>query len=275
MKRCTTTVLIVLMMLPVLVGVRPALAQPRLDFVIIQPGQPGTPEDAQPVMDALAAYLQNKLGKQVAIQGRYFNRADSAQAYLQTARPRWGIVGLGFFLENRERFDLRPAAATRPGGSDQDLWRLVVGPKGPAQWRQIQGKVSGTMLFDQAAAGQLLFASHPGQLPFALEGTFQPLAAVRAVLAGRTAGAVLDRPQWEALQALPQFTQLRVLLQSKPLPTSPVVTFGAPDARTAQLTKVLQGMEQDPAAASLLQLLQTEGFGPVDGRLATLKLARP
>ena len=45
-----------------------------LDFAVIQPGQPGNSDQAQPVMDALALYLQKKLGDTVSIKGHYFNK---------------------------------------------------------------------------------------------------------------------------------------------------------------------------------------------------------
>jgi ABC-type phosphate/phosphonate transport system substrate-binding protein len=239
-----------------------------LNFVVIQPGQPGSSEEAQPVMDALAAYLQQKLDGDAAVAGSYYNRTEEALAALEKTTPQWGIVSLGFFVEQGERFAMQPIAATRPVGRDQDLWHLIVAKGGVADWRQLSGQVQGTMLFQSKAAARLLFAAEPRQLPFELQGTFSPLRAVRDVARGKASGAVLDLPQHQALQALPLMEKLTVIHRSAPLPTAAVVWFGPPGRPARQLADLLQKMADDPAAKDLLQLLQTEGFGPPDPRLA-------
>jgi len=57
-------------------GSGPATSADVLDFVVIQPGQPGAPQEAQPVMDALAAYIQKKMGLEGAVNGAYFWNSD-------------------------------------------------------------------------------------------------------------------------------------------------------------------------------------------------------
>jgi hypothetical protein len=249
----------------------PAFCSENFDFVIIQPGQPGTSEDAQPVMDALATYLQKKLGADVTIRGRYFNQAEQAAAYLAGNRPQWGIVGLGYYLGHAGDLCMTPLASTRPGGSDSDTWRLVVAKNGPDKWQTVKGVVSGTMLFEPGIAAGLLFDSSVAELPFSLEGTIRPLSALRSVLRGKGGAVVLDKPQYDAVQALPMASGVKVLKTSRSLPTSAVVVFGPKKKLHERLSSVLREMRKDPAAADLLKLLQTEGFGPVDKRLDALK----
>jgi hypothetical protein len=254
-----------------LVAVAPAHAAETFDFVIIQPGQPGTSEDAQPVMDSLAAYIQEKLGGEVAVHGRYFNRVKDADAYLADNHPRWGIVQLGYFLGRGEASCMTPLAATRPGGSESDMWRMLVVKGGPDEWQSAKGTVYGTMLFQPDVAARLLFGKAAGDLPFSLEGTFRPLRALRSVLRGKATGVILDQPQYDAVLSLPQSDDLKVLQASDPLPTSAVVAFGPPAEIHDRLRGILQDMQNDPAAGDLLQLLQTEGFGPADSRLETMR----
>lgn len=263
------SMLLVLMFLITSIG--PAFSSESFDFVIIQPGQPGTSADAQPVMDALAAYLQKKLGTDVTIHGRYFNQTEQAAAYLADNRPQWGIVGLGYYLGHAGERCMTPLASTRPGGADSDVWRLVVAKNGPDKWQAVKGVVSGSMLFEPGIAAGLLFDTSLAELPFSLEGTVRPLSALRSVLRGKGGAVVLDKPQYDAFQALPMASGIKVLKTSKALPTSAVVAFGPRGKIHERLRTVLQAMRKDPAAADLLKLLQTEGFGPVDKRLDELK----
>lgn len=249
----------------------PVAAAECMNFAIIQPGQPGNTQDAQPVMDALTSYLQERLSPDWEIQGIYYNRLRDALHMMKTAPPRWGIVSLGFYIEYAKRFRMYPLAATRPGGFTKDLWRLVTLKNNPEDWQDLHGTVGGTMLFDTRAAAHLLFGDKIHVLPFALRGTFQPLELLRSVYQGQKAGAILDRMQYEAAKSLPCIAALKTIYQSPPLPTSPVVSFGPPDKFTQQLTEVLRHMRDDPNAAALLRLLQTDGFGPVDKDLVKLQ----
>ncbi|MFP4086421.1 MAG: PhnD/SsuA/transferrin family substrate-binding protein [Desulfobacteraceae bacterium] len=231
-----------------------------LDFVVIQPGQPGDAESARPVMEALAAYVQKGFRSKVQVEGRYFNRLDPALAFLQDHRPAWGIVSPGFYVQEAARLNMTPIASTRPGGHETDVWRLMATKDGNDQWRTLTGTVSGSMLFETRAAACLLFGVPARDLPFTLAGTFRPLRALRKVAAGTLTGAVLDRRQYEAVQRLPLARKIKVIHTSGPLPPSPVVWRGPPDKRTGQLTSILLGMKADKDAQSLLRLLQTDGF---------------
>lgn len=116
-----------------------------------------------------------------------------------------------------------------------------------------------------------MFSKSEAELPFALKGTSRPLRALRGVLRGKGGAVVLDKPQFDAVQALSLASKLKVLTASASLPTSAVVAFGAPGDLHRRLRTVLENMQHDSAASELLQLLQTEGFGPVDARLDTLQ----
>ncbi len=263
MKQIRPVSILFLIAMAIFVWSGPAISGETLDFAVIQLGQPGTPQEAQPVMDALAAYLQKKIGPDVKIKGRYFNELDPALDFLHNTPPVWGIVRLGFYSEQASRFQMTGIASTRPGGYNKDIWRLVVKRDAPEDWKSLRGKVLGNMLFETDAAACLLFGVPPAQLPFTLAGTFRPLRSLRRVIKGKTTGAVLDRAQYEALKALPLVNKIKVVHTGE-LPASPVVWFGTPDERTKRLTAILLGMKEDRNAETLLKLLQTDGFGPAD-----------
>ncbi len=235
-----------------------------LDFAVIQPGQPGTSQEAQPVMDVLAAYIQKKMGAGVTVKGLYFNKLDLALDFLHNTPPVWGIIRLGFYSEQAGRFQMTALASTRPGGYNKDIWRLVVKKDAPEDWNSLRGKILGNMLFETDAAACLLFGVPPAQLPFILKGTFRPLSSLRRVSKGKTTGVVLDRSQYEALEALSLAKKIKTIHTSRELPASPVVWFGIPDDRIKRLAAILLGMKEDRDAETLLKLLQTDGFGPAD-----------
>jgi len=115
MKQIRSAPILFLIAMAIFVWSDPVMSAETLDFAVIQPGQPGTPQEAQPVMDALAAYLQKKIGPGVEIKGQYFNQVDQALDFLHNAKPAWGIVRLGFYSEQASRFRMTALASTRPG----------------------------------------------------------------------------------------------------------------------------------------------------------------
>ncbi len=264
MKQIRSASILFLIAMAVFVWSGPAISGESLDFAVIQPGQPGTSREAQPVMDALAAYIQKKMGAGVTVKGHYFNKLDPALDFLHNTPPVWGIVRLGFYSEQARRFQMTALASTRPGGYNKDIWRLIVKRDALEDWKALKGNILGNMLFETDAAACLLFGVPPAQLPFTLKGTFRPLRSLRRVTKGKTTGVVLDRSQYEALEALSLAKKIKTVHTSQELPTSPVVWFGTPDDRTKRLAAILLGMKEDKDAENLLKLLQTDGFGPAD-----------
>lgn len=244
----------------------------NLDFVVIQPGQPGTEAEARPVMDALADYVGEKMGSDVTAKGRYFNHLEPALAFLETSPPAWGIVQLGVYVQHSTGLQMTPLAATRPGGFEKDVWRLMVQKDAGSDWQSLTGKVRGNMLFETKAVSCLLFGLPPGRLPFTLSGTFRPLRSLRSLVKGKITGVVLDRVQYETVKTMAVGRKIKLLHTSRDLPASPVVWFGAVGDSTKKLSRVLQGMKDDEKAAKLLALLQTDGFGPADQGLLQLRL---
>lgn len=269
MKKYDIIVLFLAMLLTLVIGRAEA---GNIDFAVIQPGQPGTAAEAGPVMDALAGYLEEKVGTQSTIKGHYFNQLAPALEFLRASPPAWGIIQLGVYVKYATRFQMIPFAATRPGGFQKDIWRLMGRSNAEKEWRKLKGKVLGNMLFEKKSSACLLFGMPPERLPFVLEGTFRPLRSVRSAAKGRIAGVVLDRIQYEAVTSMSVGKKMRLLHASPLLPTSPVVWFGAPNDEMKKIANVLQGMKDDRDAHKLLKLLQTDGFGPVDPALPKLSL---
>lgn len=235
----------------------------RFDFAIIQPGQPGTTAEAQPVMDELARYLSGKLG--MAVKGVYYNDLDAAEKYLDENRPAWAVTGLTFFRSFVETYNMIPVAATLPQGLEKDVWRLIVPADGPDSADKISGTVYGSMLYTPEARN-ILFSGKNGS-SFAMEGTHKSLRMLRKVNRGSIAGVCLDAVQYSVIKGSDTYSNIKVIFTSEKLPTSPVVWFGNPADDALRLQAVLLDMAKDPSASNLLKLLQTDGFNPADEEL--------
>lgn len=235
----------------------------RFDFAIIQPGQPGTTTEAQPVMDELGKYLSAKLGEKV--QGVYYNDLNAALNCLSKNKPAWGISGLTFFKSYSAKFIMTPVASTLPQGMEKDVWRLIVPTSGPDSPKDIKGKVYGSML-STPQSREILFGTEKGA-GFTVEGTCKALRMLRKVNKGKVAGVVLDAVQYSVIEGSDRYANTKVVYTSPKLPNSPVVWFGKTTDDAFRLQAVLLDMDKDPAAKNLLKLLQTSGFNPADGDL--------
>jgi hypothetical protein len=212
------------------------------------------------------------MGPDETIKGHYFNHLDAALAFLKSSPPAWGIVQLGVFVQHAMDFQMTPVATTRPGGFANDVWRLMARKDAGSDWKSLNGKIRGNMLFEKKAAACLLFGLLPDRLPFTFEGTFRPLRSLRSLVKGKITGVVLDRVQYEVVKTMSIGKKIKVMHISRELPTSPVVWFGDENDSTKKLACVLQGMKEDVNAAKLLALLLTDGFGPADPDLLQFRL---
>jgi len=240
-------------------------ADDPIHFLIIQPGSPGTTEEAAPLMARLADYLSTHSAGTPIVEGLYVNTLNDVERAIRTLQPRIAIVTLPYYLEQRVRLGLRAQLATRPGGRTEDHYRLAVATTNPAvSWEMVKGEVAGTLCFTADAVSRLMFQRPAAALPFHCQPTDRLLRAARQVVQGELTGLLLTDEQYASLQALPEGKSLKELHVSPSLPPPLVVSFGTPDGGAKALTKALVEMKNDPAARDLLTELRTDGFEPID-----------
>jgi ABC transporter, phosphonate, periplasmic substrate-binding protein len=255
-----------------LLAAAPASAAAPIHFLLIQPGSPGTTEEAAPVIGRLADYLAQHLPKGTAVAGLYLNSIDQVAPAVAQQKPRIAIVTLPYYLEHRAAYDWRPQLTTRPlpagqagGGKTEDHYHLLVSTANPAAgWEKLTGAVAGTICFTPEPVARLLFDRPAAALPFHCQPTDRLLRASRQVARGELAGLIVTDEQFTSLMMLPEGTSLKELHATGPLVPPLVVTFGPPDAPVESVIQALRGMKDDPAAHELLTELRTDGFGPVD-----------
>jgi len=268
--RCTRRLAVALLGLVVIAAVYAggraahALDDP-IQFLIIQPGSPGSSDEAAPLMTRLADYLAARVPGRPIVKALYVNTPDNAERAVRTLNPRAAIVTLPYYLEQRVRHRFQAKLISRPGGRAEDHYHLLVSSAGAVtDWRALHGEVAGTLCFTADAVSRLLFGRPASLLPFRCQPTDRLLRASRQVARGELAGLIVTDEQYGSLTALPEGKALKTLLTTGPLPPPLVVTFEPADGASSGLTKALLDMKNDPAARDLLAELRTDGFAPVD-----------
>lgn len=243
-------------------------ADDPLLFDLIQPGSPGSTEEAAPLMARWADYLSGHLTGRPPhppMMGRYINTIEQARIVLSQIKPRFAIVTVPYYLEHRSAYNFQPQLATRPGGHTEDHYRLLVSTTNPvATWEKLTGDVAGTLCYTPEGVARLMFQRTAASLPFHCQPTDRLLRAARQVVRGEIAGLLVTDEQYASLTALPEGASLKPLHASGPLPPSLVVTLGRPDAVQQSIIQTLLGMKDDPTAHELLTELRTDGFQPID-----------
>jgi hypothetical protein len=270
-----------LLLLAALPAALPAatLAAPagQVALVACAPGFPGTREEAQPAMDALAAALARAAGwPEGALAATYLPGEADGVARLGQPDAAVAMVSLPFFLRHGAALGLVPRLQVEVVGAGLlERWSLVAR----------KGRVTGPS--DLAGLTVLSTAGYApafvrgalgawGRVPdaAAVAPTAQVLSALRKAAKGEPVAVLLDGAQAEALASLPFAADLEVVARSAPVPTSLVATVGTrlPAARWALLEKAFLSAAGDPGGAAALAGVRMVRFAPVDA--AALGAAR-
>ena len=272
------------LLLPLLLVVAPraAAAAPdpppgRVTVVACAPGFPGTPEEAQPAMDALAAALARAARwPEGALAATYLPIEAEGVARLGQPDAAVALVSLPFFLRHGAALGLVPRLQAELAGQGlTERWSLVARKGRVARPADLAGL---TVLSTAGYAPDFVRgALGPwGRLPgaAAVAPTAQVLSALRKAAKGEAVAVLLDGAQAEALATLPFAADLEVVARSAPVPTSLVATVGTrlAGARWAALEKAFLSVAADPGGAAALAGVRMARFAPVDA--AALAAAR-
>src|SRR6185503_19093175 len=133
------------------------------NFIIVQPGYPGSTNEAEQFVSDLMSAI-GKGGGPGDLKAEYHNDAQEALKAINEKRPQMGIVSLGFYLAHKEDLQLEPILASRP------LERFyLASKKGSAvQPGDLAGKaVSGTPFQEPEFVARILFGPGAGGGPVA------------------------------------------------------------------------------------------------------------
>ena len=242
---------------------------PALTLVTCAPGFPGTTEEAQPAMDALAVSLGRGAALAPGALGAVY-LPDEAEGVARLGAPdaALALVSLPFFLRHGAALGLTPRLmVARSGDGALERWTLVAK----------KGRVS-----KPADLAAFTVLSTAGYAPAFVRGalgafgrlapstqvtaTSQTLSALRKAAAGADVAALLDGPQGEALATLPFAGDLEAVARSAPVPVALLATVGArlPPARWAPVERALLGLASDPQGATALAGIRMSRLVPLD-----------
>lgn len=260
-------------------------------MAIVQPGYPGSTAEAETFMAQFTKYVGEASGL-AGLGGAYYNDAKKALAAIAERDPPFGLVSLGFYLEQRKKLGLTALAAARPWDAF-----VVLGPPG-AEPAKLAGKtVAGGPLHEVKFLERIAFRDKapvgaweaaPTYAARALRETrraWDPKAGEKA--RGRYDAAVLTGRDFKGLKGLDVAKGLAVVLESEKYPPSLLVAFGArppeegaegagtgggegpakPALSSEEMEKVVQAFldfPKNPAGRDLLREMGAEGFDRID-----------
>lgn len=222
------------------------------------PGEAGSTEEAQPVLDELFAYLKKKNPK-LNITGAYFNTVDGGKSYIKKDKPVLGIISYPAYVMNKDvlgNATVLLATLPRPYGKAMEEYSLV-----------------GTKPL--ADNGQAIYMSEPLSRSFMTSNLYPNLPAslklkqTNSVL-GKTKKLAKDELKGYALltpieaytlskMTSPWIINLKTLETSRSIPSARFVMFGDYKEKDA-LIATLMAMQNDPAGKAILEELRLTGF---------------
>ncbi|MEK7865799.1 MAG: PhnD/SsuA/transferrin family substrate-binding protein [Planctomycetota bacterium] len=250
--------LVVLLSLP--------LAAEDAAYVILKTGERfAVQEKAEEVLADFAAWVAPRVG-QPSLVGRITNRPDEALTRVRESKPLFAIVTPAFYLEHREALGLALLAQTRRRGLAAEKY-AVIARKGATE---TPAKVATSLMAEEPYLRKVALAGGPSSVDFAESSWIGDDVAAMAEGDPEAPEAVLvDRATLEFLREDEVlWGELSVTFESADLPPDAVVAFSwTPEDVRVKLSTALLAMKEDVRGKEVCDLMQTDGFGPVDEAL--------
>lgn len=243
----------------------------QLELVACAPGWPGTTEEAQHTMDALASALARSAGlREGSLSGVYLPAEQDGLARLGKPAAAIALVPLPFFAKYRTDLELEPRLAVVPEGGEPsgDVWTLV------AERGRVTSPaaLAGFTLVSSAgyAPGFVRgILSSWGELPadVRIMASSQVLSALRKAASGRDVAVLLDGPQSRSFASLPFSAELEVVARSAPVPAAVIATVARRvDAeRWRKLEQAFVSLPSTQDGREALSAIQTKQFSALEG----------
>lgn len=245
-----------------------AAADP-LTLVACAPGYPGSTEQAQPTMDALAARLAEAAGWPAGrLAAEYHESLEPGLARLRAADAAVALVPLAFYLRYADELDLHPIAEVADSRAGGERWSLVAARGAVSKPADLADMTVEAVPGYAPAFVRRVALGEWGALPAStgIAFTGRVLSSLRRASRGEPVAVLLDEEQAAALDALPFGDSLEVVARSAGLPASLVCAvddrLGADDA--AALAKALRALGATDEGRDVLAEIRVPGFRAVD-----------
>lgn len=234
----------------------------EVKMVFWYPGEAGSTEEAQPVMDAFSAYVSGEM-KSDQLKARYFNTVKGGLDYIARQKPKVGIVSFAAWSQNRAK--LRGAGvflATRPlpKGREVQKYTIVGSGKGVPEGAKVYSSEPMTPAFVRGN----LFPNFPASAK--LTQTDRMFVKLKQIAAGEeNAYAILTATEASTLKKLKSdwTKSINTIMKSRSVPTARVVVFDETWKGKEKFSEILLTADKDPKAAEVLEEMRLVGFGEV------------
>ncbi len=223
------------------------------------PGEAGSTEEAQPILNEFVSYLGKK-DDTLKLTAKYFNTTESGLDFIQKNKPSIGIVSFAAWEEHKKDFpEAEPILITKPlpdgnttqeyflvGANDKPINNIIVYSTEPLTKNLIQEKL-------KLADHYTIIAKQTDQILQKLKAIGSGELDALAILTPIEGATLLKiKSDWSK--------KIKVLKKSEPVPTAGVILF-TPDANLkTKLQDELIKLDADPEAKDLLAELRLMGF---------------
>jgi len=217
-------------------------------IVVLKEHGVGMPTLAQPYLDKFVALAAQLNGWDDA-KGRYFTSRSTAEAFIKSENPHYGILSLPAFLAFREKYHLDvigQVAVTLVGGQE---YHVV--SKTARDLEQCKGKrLASDHIDDARFIERVVGAGHFTLADFTLVQTQRPLQTLKYIIDGEADCALIDEAQLAELSHLEGADDVRSVWQRDELPPMVVVAFPSASAEERnvfreRLSQVCDGPGKD------------------------------
>ena len=211
----------------------------KINFVIVNAGGSEIGGQGDQIITQFLDILTKETSlKRSMVQGQYFNDISLARAFIKKNNNSFVMGSLGFFLSNRDSYNLVPLSLIIAGGKNIEQYYVIVKKGSYKSLDSLKGKViSGNVLYeDNRFINNVIFDGKINITEyFKVQPTARPLSAVRNVTTGVIDAVLLTGMQYESLKKIQStFQNIDVVYRSAEFPR---VGFMMVDTESTQSVK--------------------------------------
>lgn len=224
------------------------------------PGEAGSTEEAQPLLDELFEYLKKKNPK-LDIKGAYFNTVEGGKSYIKKDKPALGIISYPAFEMNKEvltNTSVILATVPLPQGATK-VGYILIGTEKLADNGQT---VYVSEPLTRAFITKYIAPGLPASLK--IKQTQSMFSTLKKLASGELKGwALLTYSEnWTLMKMKAPWTrevrkEYNAICQD--IPSARVVMFGDYKEKDALISTLME-MKNDPEGAAILEELRLKGF---------------
>jgi hypothetical protein len=200
-----------------------ARATDSVGVLVLKEHGVSSPTLVQPYLDRFVAIAARLNGWPGAV-GQYHASRPPAEAFIQAAKPHYGILSLPAFLAFREKYDLEligQVSVSLAGGRQYSIISRTAPDLASCKRKALATDHGDDARFiDRVVSGGKFRLSD-----FTVEHTLRPLQTIKAIVTGGAVCALVDESQLEQLSRIEGADGIRPVWQSAPLPQMVVVAF--------------------------------------------------